>query len=153
MTAPVKLTVRSQPSHLRVVRSVVERMCEIIGFDDAVAGRIVLSVDEAMTNIIRHAYDGAGDEPIEIELSSLDAPGGGLRVTLRDWGRRVERSRIRPRDLADVRPGGLGVHIIASCMDRMDYQPADGGGTMLILEKKLSTGCPPAAAPKEPGGR
>lgn len=135
---PVQLTVLSLPAHLPVVRAAVERMCQFIGFDADTAGKIVLSVDEAMTNIIRHAYQGAGDKPIEIQLTPIRASGrDALRICLRDYGRPVDRARIRSRDLADVRPGGLGVHIMNECMDQVDYSAAEGGGTLLTMLKLL----------------
>lgn len=139
--AAVRLSVRSMPSHLRVVRSAVEEMCRLVGFDESSVTRIVLSVDEAMTNIIRHAYGGREDQPIEIEMSPLGASAPeGLRICLRDHGRQVDYSRIRSRDLKDVRPGGLGVHIMTECMDRLEYQPAEGGGTLLTMVKNLAGG-------------
>ena len=134
----VQLTVFSSPAHLPVVRAAMERMCQLIAFDAETTGKIVLSVDEAMTNIIKHAYQGAGDKPIEIQLTPVKDRGrAGLRICLRDYGRAVDRSRIRSRDLADVRPGGLGVHIMNECMDRVDYRAAEGGGTLLTMLKLL----------------
>ena len=136
----VQLTVFSLPAHLPVVRAATERMCQLIGFDADAAGKIVLSVDEAMTNIIKHAYQGADDKPIEIHLTPIRHRGRkGLRICLRDYGRVVDRSRIRSRDLADVRPGGLGVHIMSECMDQVDYRAAEGGGTLLTMLKLLAS--------------
>jgi len=136
---PIKLTIHSCPGQLPVVRAALQRVCELVGFGDEAAGAIVLSVDEALTNIIKHAYQGAIDRTIEITLSAIGAERRteALQVELRDFGRYVPREQIRSRDLDDVRPGGLGVHIIAECMDCVDYAPAEGGGTLLTLIKKL----------------
>ena len=51
-----------------------------------------------------------------------------------------EQARIvyRGRDLDDVRPGGLGVHIMTSCMDCLEFRQAEGGGTILTMVKRLS---------------
>jgi len=136
---PIRLTVLSDPAHLPLVRCMVERVCEMAGFDAAGAHRIMLSVDEAMTNIIRHAYDGDTHQPIDVEFS-IEAHDDGcecLRIRLRDYGRREDPARIRSRDLQDVRPGGLGVHIIKECMDSVQYEPAEGGGTALTLMKSI----------------
>jgi len=137
---PIKIEVLSSPAHLPVVRTAVEKLCRMIGFDEDVSGAVVLSVDEALTNIIKHAYHGAEDQPIEIELRPLPAgPAKGLQILIRDYGRQVDPAEIRSRDLKDVRPGGLGVHIMNECMDCVDFEPADGGGTLLTMTKKLST--------------
>jgi len=139
---PIRLHIASTPAHLPVVRAATEKLCRLAGFDDETAGMVVLCVDEALTNIIRHAYDGAADHPIEVELAPLtDGEVGGIEIRLRDYGKVTSPQRIRPRDLADVRPGGLGTHIIRQCMDHVDYRAADGGGTLLTLRKRLGSAC------------
>ena len=121
-----------------MVRAVIEKVCELTGFDDKTAGRIMLSVDEALTNVIRHAYDGADDKPIEVEVTTVkDSPASSLRICLRDYGRVADPATIKSRDLANVRPGGLGVHIMTASMDQVTYTPAEGGGTLLTMVKKL----------------
>ena len=135
---PVRLSICSTPRHLGVVRAAVDALCEVLGFDEPCRTQVVLSVDEAITNVIRHAYDGAEDQPIDIELAALDASQSpGLRIRIRDQGRTVDPGRIRSRDLDDVRPGGLGVHIITESMDHVEYRPAEGGGTVLTMVKRL----------------
>lgn len=135
---PVKVSILSCPSHLPVVRAAVEKMCELLGFDADSAGTVVLGMDEALTNIIKHAYGGAGDKPIDVELipTGSDEP-TGLEIRLLDRGRQIDPDQIKSRDLGDVRPGGLGVHIITECMDEVEYANRDGGGTVLSLVKNL----------------
>ena len=136
---PIRLVIQSLPGHLPIVRAAVEKLCDVIGFDAVTAGAIMLSVDEAITNIIRHAYDNAGDQTIEVELTPLGGElSAGLRIRLRDYGQAVDPSRIKSRDLSDIRPGGLGVHIMNECMDHLDYCRADGGGTILTMVKHLA---------------
>ena len=134
----IRISVLSTPSHLPVVRAATEKICELVGFGEDTVGNIVLSVDEAMTNVIKHAYDGANDKPIEVELEPFESGDvAGVRIRLRDFGEYVDRSKIKSRDLSDVRPGGLGVHIMNECMDSVDYTPANGGGTTLTMIKNL----------------
>lgn len=136
----VRMHICSTPAHLPIVRAALEKMCEAVGFDADTIGNVILSADEALTNIIKHAYKGAADRPIEVEMTPVhESHGGGLRICLRDHGEWVDRSQIRSRDLADVRPGGLGVHIMTHCMDQLDYRPADGGGTVLTMVKTVPT--------------
>lgn len=134
---PLQLELQSDPAELREVRRAVERLCEQAGLDEGSAGRVALAVDEAITNIIRHAYDNRPDGLIVLEASQR---GEELTIVLRDFGRSVDPQRIRSRDLDDIRPGGLGVHIIHECMDRVDYRPAPEGGTELTLTKRLPEG-------------
>jgi anti-sigma regulatory factor (Ser/Thr protein kinase) len=123
---------------MRVVRAAMEKLCEMVGLDDADTGAVVLSVDEALANIIRHVYKNAEDQRIDIEVVVADCPeGGSLQIRVRDYGQYVDPEQIRSRDLEDIRPGGLGVHIMTECMDSVEYRPAEGGGTLLVLSKAL----------------
>lgn len=136
---PIRLSIASMPAYLPVVRAALDRTCELIGFDEPARGGIVLAVDEALTNVIKHAYRGQPDKPIEITFRCVrESPARqALQIELRDWGERVEAGKIRSRDLDDVRPGGLGVHIMQNCMDEVDYAPAPDGGTRLTMIKRL----------------
>lgn len=128
----LRMKILSDPAELGRVRNAVERFALNAGLDEKAAGDVVLALDEALTNIIRHAYKDASDKPIEIEVTRQDEK---LNVVLRDYGRVADRSRIKSRDLDDVRPGGLGVHIMNECMDSVEYVPAEGGGTRLTMKK------------------
>lgn len=136
---PVRLSIASVPAHLPVVRSALERLCELMGFEEEDRDGIVLSVDEALTNVIKHAYHGECGKPIQIVLRPTDSGGKpALGIEVRDWGDVAEPAEIRSRDLDDVRPGGLGVHIMSSCMDEVTYTPAPDGGTVLTMLKKVT---------------
>lgn len=135
---PLAMTIRSTPAHVPVARAAVERLCGALGIDAGATGQIALSLDEALANIIKHAYEGADDRPIEVEITPTGTRGVEMiQIRLRDYGRSVDPSEIRSRELHDVRPGGLGVHIMNEYMDTVDYTPADGGGTVLTLTKKF----------------
>jgi hypothetical protein len=69
----------------------------------------------------------------------------GLRIVIEDLGRQTDPGAIKGRDLDDVRPGGLGVHIIREVMDEVVYEKRPGGGMRLTLVK-----CP--HAPKDEAG-
>jgi len=136
---PIRVSISSTPAHLPIVRALVERLTEQLGFEEEVAHKITLAVDEALSNVIKHAYHGREDQPIEIAFRLVRDPDGAeaLGIDLRDWGTPVARDEIRSRDLDDVRPGGLGVHIITSIMDDVKYIPSPGGGTRLRMTKAL----------------
>ncbi len=146
---PIRLSICSYASHLPAVRGAVEKVCEQIGFDVEATGGVVLSVDEALANIIKHAYEGQCGEPIEIEiLPTSDNELDGIEIRIRDYGQYVDPAQIKSRDLEDVRPGGLGVHIMNQCMDSVQYAPADGGGTLLTMMKRTSSISPSQEATK-----
>lgn len=129
----VTLTVSSHPKYLYVVRSALYPLVIAAGFPKKEAQRIVLAVDEACSNIIRHAYSG---DPTKTITMTVEDHAEHLVVRLQDFGRKVERSEIVPRDLKDIRPGGLGTHFINKVFDSVSYDTDRGPGTLLTLEKK-----------------
>ena len=133
---PIRLTISSSPAHLAVVRGAVDGLCRSIGFGDECVTHVVMSVDEALSNVIRHAYDGAEGEPIEIELDWTEAR-NGVRISIHDRGRTARPEAFGLRGLGELRPGGLGLHIMTECMDCIEYRPAEGGGTGLTMTKRL----------------
>ncbi len=127
----------SDPSELAAVRARVTTQAEAAGFGDTEVNEIALAVDEALANVIRHGYGGPCDQPIEIRLERINgSEGDAIHITIRDFGRQVDPTQIAGRALEDIKPGGLGVHIIRTVMDQVTYTPADGGGMQLIMTKK-----------------
>ena len=101
-------------------------------FDESSIELLVLGLDEACTNIIRHAY-GHDEKPVRLEMERLP---DRVRFVLRDYGRTCDPKRIRSRPLEEVRPGGVGVYIIRHVFDYVKYEPRRRG-TRLVLEKKM----------------
>ncbi len=123
------LEFEARPDVLRAIRSDLAAWCERAGIESAQTGQICLAVDEAITNIIRHAYAGRGG-PIRLRCARQ---AGSLLITLDDDGTQVPLQTIRPRDLGDVKPGGLGVHLIQQVMDEAVWSHKPGGGTTLTM--------------------
>lgn len=129
----VTLTVPSHPKYLYAVRSVLFPIAVDAGFGKKGARQIVLAVDEACSNVIRYAYEGDPGKTLTVTMTD-----GADRfiVRLRDHGKKADRAKIAPRDLADVRPGGLGTHFIASVFDAVHYDTSREQGTELTMEKR-----------------
>ena len=99
------------------------------------AARIVLAVDEACANIIRHAYAGCSEGRICVRV---ERSRGTLRIRLRDAAPAVDPARIKVRDLGDCRPGGLGVNFIDATMDRWRLRPLKhNAGNILTMMRKI----------------
>lgn len=94
--------------------------------------QIVLAVDEACTNVIRHALDGE-TKPVRLECLLQSRQ---LSIVLRDYGKPCDPELVKGRAMEDIRPGGLGVHIIQRVFDRVEYAPQPDG-TRLTMEKRF----------------
>ena len=98
-------------------------------------------MDEALCNVIRHGYERRRDGPIWLSVWPLPGGGGnghagGIRIVVEDEARQVDPSQIKSRDLDEIRPGGLGVHIIRQVMDEVSFEKRDTIGMRLTLVKR-----------------
>lgn len=135
----LKMELSSNPDTLCVVRSALEPLAQMLGFSEPECRAVVLAVDEALTNIIRHAYQGKAHQPIEISFRRIQAPQDGARrpaleILLEDRGIRVDGSKLCGRDLEDVRPGGLGLHFIKECMDAVEFRRRWGHNELRLVK-------------------
>ncbi len=126
------VTIPSDPKYLPLVRALVDEGAALTGFASEDRHAISLAVTEAMTNVIRHAYGGASGKRIDLVLDTRDAR---FRLDIIDYAEYVDPKRIASRPLDEVRPGGLGVHLIKSTMDEVHYDKNEHGGTTLRLVK------------------
>jgi anti-sigma regulatory factor (Ser/Thr protein kinase) len=109
---------------------------------------MALALDEALCNVIRHGYKQAADRPIWITITPVGGittpeemhkngnPVQGIRIVLEDEAVQVDPSQIKGRQLEDIRPGGLGVHIIHEVMDDVRYEKREGGAGMRLTMMK-----------------
>jgi len=132
LKGPVILDVPADPPAMFIVRELVGKISSRIGFEDDETDKLVLAVDEACTNVIRHAYKNSGDERIIITFTlSMDC----FEIMIRDFGTGADPSTFQGRDLKQIRPGGLGIHFIKSAVDKIEYDTPPGGGMLLKMTK------------------
>lgn len=120
---------------LAIVRATVRATVESLGCN-ALADDVVLAVDEACQNVVRHAYGENEDGDLEVHLGHT---AHRLVVEVRDFAAPVDPDAVSGRDLEDVEPGGLGVHLIYSVMDEARFLPAPPGvGNLFRMAKHLA---------------
>lgn len=127
----IRLKITSDPANLASVREAVEDYCAKGGFDAEAVGEIGLCVNEAMANVIRHAYDGATDRPIEV---SAQLQGEAVSINIRDWGNGVNPADLPPQRRDPLTPGGLGLVCLQQMMDETTFHPQPDG--MLLTMKR-----------------
>src|SRR5437868_15106763 len=91
---PLRLKITSDPATLASTRRAVEMYAAQCGFDETARGEIGLVINEALANVIRHAYQGAIDQPIELLAHRTDE---GISITVRDWGLGVDPFELPQR--------------------------------------------------------
>ena len=112
------LEITSCPSDCKHARRFIEEWALTAGFADLERGRIVLAADEATTNVMRHTYKGAPDLPIFLSAAIQDSH---FHLRLRDHGPAVDPAELKGRALEDIKPGGLGLHLLATTFDVVEH--------------------------------
>ncbi len=135
----LRLEFSSDPGLLCAVRGAVERLTESFGFSAEDCRAVTRAVDEALTNIIRHAYSGKPDRPIEMSVRSVrrqvdHKAADGLEILLCDRGAAIKPDQLCMRALEEVRPGGLGLHFIQQSMDIVEYKRAKGTNRLRLVK-------------------
>ncbi len=133
----LRLSVPAEPASLKPLRDALSRQLDRLGIAFALRDRLKLVLDEAAANVIRHAYRDCA--PGRIELT-VERRRGMLRIRLRDEAPPVDPNCVRPRNLDECRPGGLGVNFIDATMDGWRLRPLRRGrGNVLTMTKRLTT--------------
>lgn len=130
----IEIKIPSDPQFLKIIRSGIAHVSEMCGFSQEECNAITIAVDEATSNIIKHAYNGNKDELIYAQFRIMK---DRLEIILRDFGKKVDPKTIKSRDLNEIRPGGLGVHLIRTTMDVVVYDNSLKVGNKLTLAKYL----------------
>ena len=129
---------RSDPGLLRCVRGLVRQFVLGGGFSEEKADEVVLAVDEACANSIRHAYNGDAQLPV---IMSFNRDAAWTSIEVRDHGRPAPRERVQ-KCLDDVdhehqlTPGGLGVPLMKKVFDIVTIEPGAEGGNVVALRLK-----------------
>ena len=130
------LRVPARADRLKLIRQAVGAAARYMNADHDTVEHIILAVDEACQNVVRHAYGGRDDGEISLKLAR---DGDDLVVQVVDYAAPANPDLIKPRDLDDIRPGGLGTHLIREIMDDVRFvAPPAGVGNLLQLRKRIA---------------
>lgn len=130
----IKISISSDPVFLRILRAAIDEVSALAGFSRKECAKIILAVDEACSNVIRHAYHNRVGQPIYVTCRITPIK---LEIVIIDLGEPADIKTIKPRPLDELRPGGLGVHIIRTVMDEVHYENLAKIGNRLIMTKFL----------------
>jgi len=135
VSGPLKFQMRiaSDSRLLGVVRRTISELAAVWGFDDEECRSITLAVDEALSNVIRHAYKNRSDQVIEL---NCQAHADCLEFVFVDRGEPADPAKICSQPLDEVTLGGRGTHLIRQIMDEVCYEQV-AEGNRLRLKKYL----------------
>ncbi len=127
----LRMKMLSHPATLAPVRKEFEAFAEKAGFNVDDRGQIILVVNEALANVMRHAYNGATNRPIEL---TAEDTGSALKIQIRDWGTGKPPQPKRQHD--PETPGGLGLVCLKQFMSEVSFHPEADGMTLTMVRNK-----------------
>lgn len=136
------LTIHASTRYLLTVREYVQAHIELLGFTEFEENGIVLAVDEAVSNLIRHAYHSDETKYITVGVR-IDAD--QVCVYIIDTAEAFDPATAELPDMRRIfrehRRGGLGILLMTRVMDDITYEPAlagEGTNTLTLTKRRHS---------------
>lgn len=134
-----EISVKSRTENLSLIRDFVSSKTSDAGLAKDEIENVMLAVDEACTNIIKHAYNSFPDGEIVIKL---EYNSDKLLVTIIDHGSTFDPNGIPDPDLQkhyrNGRVGGLGMFLMKTLMDDVKYITVPGKYNQVLLSKRIN---------------
>jgi serine/threonine-protein kinase RsbW len=128
-------------ANLEMIREFVAKIAQNMGFKDEDIGRIELAVDEASTNVIKHAYKG-DDRNKRFMSIDVVAHNDRLEIDVIDQGQGFDPEKIKSPEmdayLKKMKRGGLGLYLIRTLMDEVDYRIKPGIRNQVKMVKYMA---------------
>jgi serine/threonine-protein kinase RsbW len=133
-----EIVVKSTTDNLAMIREFIKNTTTEVGISDEIIDKIILAVDEACTNIIKHAYKYSPEGQIYIATRFADSK---FTIAITDEGQHFDPDKIPVPDLNEYykqkRIGGLGMFLIKKLMDEVNYSTLSGNKNRVVLVKYL----------------
>lgn len=124
--------IESCTENLRPLRERVSPFLKKAGMSPKDEKQALVCIIEACTNSIRHAYGNERGRKIRVSVRDMK---DRVVFTIRDYGKKIDLTKIRMPVLPPVEPGGLGIYFMKTFMNEMQYNTAHAKGTELVLVK------------------
>ena len=132
------LVIPSQTDRLKEIRDFVAHAAHQFGFGEDDVNKIVLAVDEACTNIIEHAYGYGKNHKIKLSILAKEKV---FEITITDQGRAFDPLSVPQPNmkeyLSHFKRGGLGMYLMKTVMDKVEYDFKPGPVNRVRLTKYL----------------
>ena len=129
------LEVPADENNLSEVRDFIAKICDRAGFSKSETNNTKLAVDEACTNIIKHAYkEKGGDIRIDVQAGP-----GTVEISIFDRGEPFDWSKVKEPDLDHYveigKKGGLGIYLMNRLMDNLSYSASPAGNRLSMTKR------------------
>jgi serine/threonine-protein kinase RsbW len=139
-----QMEVPAQEHRLGEIRDFITGIAQRAGFSNHEINNLKLALDEACSNVVRHAYRGMEPGTIRLEV---DWRPGELDISILDQGKSFDWKGSKTPDLNRYveigKKGGLGIWFIRKLMDETDYRTVDGTNTLRLVKRTRHTPAKP----------
>jgi len=132
MTMQKSFEFSSDSVKLEDFRNDLKKLLTETGFEEKPINEILLAVQEAVTNIIRHAYKEQGKGKFSVQFEEDEEK---VKFSIRDYGKKFDPTKRPDPDLPRGTPGGLGIYLIKNVMDEVTYDESFTEGNLIHLIK------------------
>jgi len=134
-----ELIVKSKTENLSAIRDFISSNASTAGIKKEMIENIMLAVDEACTNIIKHAYKSFSDGEIKIQLKYNSKK---ITILIIDFGKSFDPEIVPDPDLRkyynEGKIGGLGMYLMKTLMDEVEYISVPGKYNQVLLSKNIN---------------
>jgi anti-sigma regulatory factor (Ser/Thr protein kinase) len=133
MAATLTLTLKNEPSEIGRLVDLLEAFGPQSGLTDDATFKLTLALDEIVANVVRHGFDDDREHRIEVKVTVDDRT---VTASVEDDGLEFDPREAPVPDLdlpIEMRkPGGLGMHLVKSTMDSVEYRRQDGRNILTV---------------------
>ncbi len=135
-TKTYRIQISAATENLEIIRGFIQQVARKAGFNTEQIDQIKLAVDEACTNAIKHAYHFDASQMIDLKIQLCSDK---IEIIITDYGPGFDPQNLSQPDLnknvKKGKPGGLGIHLMKTLMDRVDFYIIPGKRTEVHLIK------------------
>lgn len=130
----IKISIPSKAEYVSLARLTASSIANRVGFNIEEIEDIKVAIGEACTNAIKHGID---DKNYDLEFFIYEKE---LKIKVRDYGICNDCIKSKEPNIEDLNEGGLGLFIIETLMDEVEYTGENDKCTEIIMIKRVEEG-------------
>ena len=134
-----EMTTLCDTKNLAEIRKMVRKAATEFFSDRLIVGKLTLAVDEAVANVMEHAYDGLPDTGYVHVVVWVE--GSLFKVKITDEGKKFDTTSLETENIQDAvkngQKNGYGIYLIRQIMDEIHYNYIKGIKNELCMIKKI----------------
>ncbi len=136
---PVNFEIPNHIDYIEIATSALESYTQMLGFSHVDCSKAMVGLEEAIANIIRHAYPEKDEGTIKITLEDIDS---GLRIRILDDGAPIDSDSFHSLNInvlpEEIPESGLGIFLIHKLFEKSAFETIGQKGNLTTLEKHIS---------------